>query len=117
MGVRGNKICSRAQGHRNQDLGTAGLGGWLLVPRESLSQPLLSRHDQGSTSPRRWQHSMEQGAVMPTSQLQVCPVAGTRAAQAVLSGTRGSPMSVEHGGRLHRSPRDTWLMQAVHQRN
>lgn len=66
VGVRGNKIYSRAQGHRNQDLGTAGLGGWLLVPRESLSQPLLSRHDQGSTSPRRWQYSMEQGAVMPS---------------------------------------------------
>lgn len=66
VGVRGNKISSRAQGQEKHPLGTAGLGGWLLAPREAFPSPSCPHHDQGSTASKRWQRWIEQGCPPPS---------------------------------------------------
>lgn len=53
-----------------------GAGFWSLG--SAFPSPSCPRHDQGSTAPRRWQHSVEHGAVMPASHLQVCSWTGYR---------------------------------------
>lgn len=106
-GVRGDGPFSRAQEHQNQPLGT----GRLLVPGESLSQPVLtmSRAPTSSTGPGKCQ---EQDAHLP-------PRAHSRAAwQDTSAGGRDTCCtprdtrqpwlcSVGQGGRWHCPPADT----------
>lgn len=83
VGVRGHGTCSRAQGHQNQPLGT----GRLLVPVESLSQPVLtmSRSLTSSTGPGKCQ---EQDAHLPP---RACGRAAPGRTPVLVAGTHAAP--------------------------